>query len=145
MTKKEQKIKIILVDDNPADSRLFEECLKQVGFSFDFEAYNNGQDFIDILQNKSPFNLPDIVFLDLNLAGLNGKEILKIIKTDDRLKTIPILILTTSSSYEDRKDCYQSHANAYLVKPIDFNDFVSLIQSFKSFWLNPYIRLATHD
>jgi len=130
-------VKILLVEDNPADARLIVEVFK------DFKKSNiyiveDGVAAMDFLNKKGEYEnvpRPDIILLDLNLPKKDGREVLKEIKEDPELRCIPVVILTTSSAIEDIIKTYSNYANCYITKPVDFDQFLKVVQSIENFWL----------
>ncbi len=131
-------ISILLVEDNPADARLILEFFKDINIKNSIHIVHDGMEARNFLfkQCKSDMDNPDLIILDLNLPRISGREILKEIKEDKELKTIPVLILTTSEASEDIKECYDHYANCYLIKPVDFDEFTKIMESIKNFWFN---------
>lgn len=130
---------ILLVEDNPGDVRLTQEAFKQSCFSTRLQAVKDGVEALQFLRKEGEFAhepTPDLILLDLNLPRKNGIEVLKEVKKDDSLKQIPVIILTTSSAEEDIQKAYAHHANCYLSKPVDFEQFHRLIQALQSFWFS---------
>ena len=131
---------ILLVEDNPADARLIMEFFKDINVKNNLYIMHDGMEAMDFLFRRSKENTtkyrPDLIILDLNLPKMSGREILKEIKEDKDLKTIPVLILTTSDAIEDVKECYNHYANCYLTKPVDFDEFMKIMKAIKNFWFN---------
>lgn len=129
---------ILLVEDNPADARLIEEFLKDSGMDNVLHVAHDGITAMNFLHKNCKHEdtklCPHIVILDLNLPLMSGHEVLKEIKTDNDLKSIPVLILTTSTATEDVEKCYKCYANCYILKPVDFNEFARVMGSIKDFW-----------
>ncbi len=133
----EKLIEILLVEDNPGDVRLTLEALKEAKIRNKVNVLTDGEQAVDYLKRKNGFEnrpLPDIILLDLNLPKLSGREVLTIIKNDDNLKHIPIIVLTTSKSEEDILNSYLHHANCYITKPVDFEQFSEIIKKLEDFW-----------
>ena len=131
-------IQVLLVEDNESDVRLFREAFKDVKLDNNITVIKDGSEVISYLtetEENSKEILPDIIFLDLNLPRKNGIEILKEIKNNDKLKTIPIIMLSTSNSSQDIEKCYESHANSYIIKPVDFDKFIYIIKTIETYWL----------
>jgi DNA-binding response OmpR family regulator len=133
--------RILLIDDNPGDARLTKEVLKECNL--------NSKVLIDIISDseeaelfilrQSPFEespWPDIIILDLNLPKKNGHELLKIIKSNASTKTTPVIIMTTSDADYDRKNAYDNLANAYVVKPPDFESLITTMRNIVNFWFD---------
>lgn len=131
-------VEILLVEDNPADVRLTLEAFKDSKILNRLNVVNDGVEAIQYLKKEGNYTnsaRPDMVLLDLNLPKKNGKEVLAEVKSDEKLKTIPIVVLTTSQSEEDINHAYQLHANCYVTKPVDFDNFMRIIGSIEDFWL----------
>lgn len=129
---------ILLVEDNPADIRLTQEALRMCALSHALHVARDGEQALSMLRHEgehSALSLPDLVLLDLNLPRKNGYHVLTAIKSDPRTMQIPVIVLSTSSTENDVSDCYRRHANCYLQKPLNFDDFVSLMQEVQKFWL----------
>jgi CheY-like chemotaxis protein len=131
-------IEILLVEDNPGDVRLTLEALKDGKVLNRLHVVEDGVAALDFLYRRDPYSgapRPDLVLLDLNLPRRNGREILAQIKTDGALKTIPVVILTSSKADEDIVRAYELHANCYISKPVGFEQFTDIVRSIESFWL----------
>jgi CheY-like chemotaxis protein len=131
-------INILLVEDNPGDARLAKEALKESKLKNQLFIVEDGIEAIEFLMKKGHYKdveSPDLILLDLNLPRKDGREVLADIKSDDNLKHIPVVVLTTSKAEEDVLKSYNLHANCYITKPIDFNQFIEVIQSIENFWL----------
>lgn len=129
---------VLLVEDNPSDVRLTKEAMKEGHVLNNLHVVGDGQAAIDFLQRKGQYAdapRPDLVLLDLNLPKKSGREVLAEIKKDDDLKTIPIVVLTTSKAEEDIVKTYQLHANCFITKPVDLDKFIAVVQQVESFWL----------
>jgi|ERR1051326_8049314 CheY-like chemotaxis protein len=132
-------INILLVEDNPGDIRLTKEVLKEGKIRNDLNVVMDGEDAVFYLFKKGKFTdavRPDIILLDLNLPKKDGREVLAEIKADEELKTIPVIVLTTSAAEQDVLNMYEHHANCYIMKPVDFEQFIKVIRSIENFWLN---------
>jgi chemotaxis family two-component system response regulator Rcp1 len=132
-------VNILLVEDNPADVLLTMEALKEGDISHELNVVNDGAEAIAYLRRKGKYTdvvLPDLILLDINLPKKNGFEVLSEIKEDQRLKSIPVIILTTSSARQDVRRAYDLHANCYIVKPLDFDAFLNVVRSIEDFWLS---------
>ena len=135
---KGQAIEILLVEDNPGDVRLTQEVLREGNINNHLNVVDDGVKAIDFLNNKPPYldrPCPDLILLDFNLPRKDGREVLEVIKTDNRLKRIPVVVLTTSRAQEDIVRAYDLHANCYITKPLDLDQFVRVIQLIEEFWL----------
>ncbi len=131
-------IDILLVEDNPGDSRLAKEALKDSKLKNNLFIVDDGEEAMKFLKKESPYEnvpRPDLILLDLNLPKKDGREVLKEIKTDDHLKRIPVVILTMSKAEEDIFKSYNLHANCFITKPIDLDQFIKVVQSIENFWL----------
>jgi len=131
-------IDILLVEDNPGDIRLTKEVLKEGKIKNMLSVVNDGEEAIDFLKKNGKYKdaiSPDLILLDLNLPKKNGREVLIQIKSDPELSSIPVIILTTSDAENDIISTYASHANCYITKPVDFNQFINVIRVIEDFWL----------
>ena len=128
---------ILLVEDNPADVRLTQEVLRETELDFVMQLARDGEQAMQILRKQAPFEdaqTPDLVLLDLNLPRKDGREVLAEVKADPDLRRIPVLVLSTSKAERDILTCYELHANCYLTKPVDLDQFGQLVQSLQQFW-----------
>jgi two-component system, chemotaxis family, response regulator Rcp1 len=131
-------IEILLVEDNLGDMRLTEEALKEGKVYNNLHWAKDGVEAIEFLKRQGKHEhapRPDIILLDLNLPRKDGREVLEEIKTDDDLKQIPVVVLTTSKAEEDVLRSYALHANCYVTKPVDLEKFIVVVQSIDRFWL----------
>ena len=131
-------IEILLVEDNPADVRLTEEALREGKVKNRLAVARDGLEALEFLRRQGKFanaTRPDLILLDLNLPRKDGREVLAEIKNDDDLKLIPVVVLTTSSAEQDILKSYKLHANCYITKPVDLEQFVSVVRSIDDFWL----------
>jgi len=131
-------VEILLVEDNPGDVRLTQEALKESKVLNNLYVAYDGVEAMEFLHREGKYTdapHPDLILLDLNLPKKDGREILEEIKADDRLKRIPVVVLTTSKAEEDILRMYDQHANCYITKPIDFEQFIEVVQSIDNFWL----------
>jgi CheY-like chemotaxis protein len=134
-----KSIHILLVEDNEGDIVLTTEALEERKIANKISVVRNGKDAIDFVLKEGAFKdveSPNLILLDVNLPKMNGHEVLKTIKSDDRTKHIPVIMLTTSSSPNDIKLSYQNHANCYLTKPIEADEFLKTVLSIEDFWLS---------
>lgn len=132
----EKEIKILLVEDNPGDVLLITEAFSEILIN-DIEVAIDGQDALDLLLKKGKYEdheTPDIILLDLNLPKRSGPEVLEVIKNNDKLKHIPVIILTSSQAEIDIVKTYDLHANSYVIKPLDFDDLLTVVRSIRDFW-----------
>jgi len=131
-------IDILLVEDNLADVRLTKEALIEEKLHNNLSVVSDGVEALDFLRKKGKYanvSRPDLILLDLNLPKKDGREVLREIKEDDNLKSIPVVVLTISKAEEDVLKTYNLHANCYITKPIDLNQFSHVVKSIKDFWL----------
>jgi len=132
-------IEILLVEDNPGDARLTLEAFKEGRVINRLTVVNDGVEALNYLRRQGPYAnapSPDLILLDLNLPRMDGRQVLAEIKVDPELKTIPVVVLTTSASQDDVARAYGSHANCYIRKPVDLDQFLRVVQSIESFWLS---------
>jgi CheY-like chemotaxis protein len=128
---------ILLVEDNPGDVMLIQEHFKSNKLGYDLTVASDGQQAVEFLNGvKLNASLPQLILLDLNLPRRNGIEVLQHIKGNDRLKPIPVVILTSSTLSDDIEKAYKNLANSYIVKPFDFDEFSSSIDSLCQFWFS---------
>ncbi len=133
---------VLLVEDSPADVLMTREALEQNQMPTQLHVVEDGVEALRFLRREGPYSQaprPDLILLDLNLPRMDGREVLAEIKADDRLRLIPLVVLTTSKADEDVLRAYDRHANCYVAKPLDFAHFAEAVRSIKSFWL----RVAT--
>ena len=131
-------IEILLVEDNLGDMRLTQEALKEGKVYSNLHWAKDGVEAIEFLNRRGKYESaprPDIILLDLNLPRKDGREVLEEIKTDENLKQIPVVVLTTSQAEEDVARSYALHANCYVTKPVDLEKFIVVVQSIDRFWL----------
>ncbi len=134
-----KSIEILLVEDNPGDACLAREALEESKISNQLHIVEDGEEALAFLRQQGRFSTaprPDLILLDLNLPKIDGRQVLAEIKSDDDLKRIPVVILTTSRSEEDVLKSYNLHANCYVTKPIDLNQFLRVVRSIEDFWLS---------
>jgi len=133
-----KNIEILLVEDNPADIRLAQEAFKDAKVHNILHTVGDGVEAMAFLRREGKYadaSRPDLILLDLNLPKKDGREVLAEIKTDEHLKLIPVVILTVSKDEEDILKTYNLHANCYITKPIDFEQFMKVIKTIEEFWL----------
>ncbi|MGO9387170.1 MAG: response regulator [Methanobacterium sp.] len=134
-----QPIEILLVEDNPGDVRLIMEAFKNAKVYNNIQVQMDGESAVRFLLKQEEYKdapRPDLILLDLNLPKKDGREVLNIIKQDKNLKPIPVVILTTSTAEEDIIDTYNKHANSYITKPVDLDQFFQVVESIQDFWLS---------
>lgn len=138
MNNNKKLVDILLVEDNEGDVELTKEAFTEAKFRNILHVAENGDEALDYLFKRNGHEdvvIPDIILLDLNLPGTDGREVLKIIKTDNALKRIPVIMLTSSMADKDILDSYGLHANCYIVKPVNGATFMKIVQRIESFWV----------
>jgi len=139
MTRGYDSINILLVEDNEADILLLEEVFREAKIKNDFTVVKDGKQALKLLERDDPYGetvLPDVIFLDLNIPYIKGHEILLELKKREEWAYIPVVVLTTSNSIEDVKKAYRNHANCFITKPMNLDDFVEVVKSIEHFWFN---------
>lgn len=131
--------RILLAEDDPRDVELTLEALNEHNIANLIDVVNDGAEALDYLYHRGNYagrknGNPAVVLLDLKMPRLNGIDVLKVIKADPALKTIPIVVLTSSREETDLKTCYELGVNAYVVKPVEFGDFIDAVKTLGSFW-----------
>lgn len=140
-------VEILLVEDSPGDVRLTQECLREAKVKNNLQVVNDGVEALAFLRRQGNYAeavRPDLVLLDLNLPKKDGREVLSEMKADDTLKSIPVVVLTISGSEEDILKSYNLHANCYIVKPIDLQQFLKVVKAIEDFWLT-IVKLPQGD
>lgn len=131
-------VPILVVEDSMADFQTMQRLFKKAEIGNPVQHCETGQEAIDYLKSSEADgageNRPGLILLDLNLPGINGREILKQIKNSDNLRSIPVVVFTTSDSEKDINECYQQGANSYITKPVDLDRFREVIDTIKSYW-----------
>ncbi len=141
-----QPIEILMVEDNPGDVRLTREALRGGKIWNEIHVVTDGVAALDFLRKQPPYERaprPDLILLDLNLPKKDGREVLAAIKSDSNLKTIPVVILTTSQAEEDVNRAYNLNCNCYVSKPVDFEQFTRIVRAIEQFWLS-VVTLPPH-
>ncbi len=131
-------IVILMVEDNPGDVRLTVEALKEGKVRNILHTVEDGEEAMKFLRRQETYAKaprPDLILLDLNLPKMNGREVLAEIKADPSLRRIPVVILTVSKAEQDIVKTYDLHANCYINKPVDLEQFLTVVQSIENFWL----------
>jgi two-component system, chemotaxis family, response regulator Rcp1 len=132
-------IQLLLVEDSPTDVELTREALQDAKIANELHHVEDGEQAMAYLRQEPPYAdqpRPDVVMLDLNLPRKDGREVLQEIKQDEDLRSIPVIVLTTSAAGEDVKHAYSNYVNAYIQKPINFDQFTQTVRSFEQFWLS---------
>lgn len=141
-----KSIEMLLVEDNPGDARLAIEALKDAKVHNNLHWVQDGVEAMDFLRRKGNYSdapRPDVILLDLNLPKKDGREVLADVKADEDLRRIPVVILTISDAEEDVIKTYNLHANCYIRKPIDLDQFVAVVKAIEDFWLT-IVKLPTY-
>ncbi len=131
-------VNILLVEDNPGDVRLTQEAFKMGELSPELHVAADGEAALAFLRGHAPHEdapRPNLILLDLNLPKRDGREVLEEIKDDPELRTIPVVVLTTSQAEQDILNMYRLQANCYITKPVDLDDFLAVISAIETFWL----------
>ena len=129
-------IEILLIEDDPGDVLLTTEAFQSSKVTNELRVISDGAEAIEHLRaHADAGTLPDLVLLDLNLPKVSGPEILEFIKTDPRLRRVPVVVLTTSAAEEDIVRTYDRHANAYVTKPVDFDRFIEVVRQIDEFFV----------
>lgn len=132
-------IDILVVEDNPGDARLIMEVLRSNKIHNSLHIVSDGVEAMNFLNKTAPYEnmpRPDLIFLDLNLPRKDGREVLSELKSDDNLKQIPVVVMTMSQAEEDILKSYSLHANCYVTKPLDLDQFIKVIESIEEFWFS---------
>lgn len=138
-------IQILVVDDNPGDVRLMLEALREAKVANRVNVAEDGVQAMAFLHRSEPFQNvthPDLILLDLNLPRKDGREVLSEIKADPDLRRIPVVILTSSEAEQDILKTYNLHANCYITKPLDLEQFITVVKSINDFWFT-VVRLPS--
>jgi len=141
------QVDILLVEDSPGDVRLTIEALADAKITNNITVASDGLEALEILQQKGDFSeatRPDLILLDLNMPRMDGRELLGIIKADDSLRNIPVVVLTTSQSEKDILESYDLRANCYITKPVDLDQFLVVVNSIQEFWLS-IVKLPSNE
>jgi two-component system, chemotaxis family, response regulator Rcp1 len=144
----ERPIEILLVEDNPGDVRLTQEALREGKVSNNISVAGDGVAAMAFLRREAAFGgapHPDLILLDLNIPKKDGRQVLDEIKQDVDLRRIPVVILTTSKAEEDILRSYNLHANCYITKPVDLDQFMAVVGSIEDFWLSIVKLPRNHD
>ena len=128
---------VLLIEDNPGDARLTTEALKEAKVHNKLSHIEDGVEALAFLRRQGKYadvQRPDLILLDLNLPRMDGREVLLEIKSDAKLKTIPVVVLTTSRAEHDVLRSYELQANCYITKPVDLEQFITVVKSIEDFW-----------
>ena len=132
-------IHILLVEDNEGDILLTREALHQVRLVNTISVAKDGKEAVSYMEKIAPYTnstIPDFILLDINLPKMNGHEVLKHLKTNNKFKHIPVIMFTTSSAEKDILESYKNYANCYITKPVEVDDFLNVIKSIENFWIS---------
>ena len=143
----QRSVEVLLVEDNPGDVRLTMEALKEGKMLNHVSVVGDGVEAVAFLHRQGKYAKsarPDVILLDLNLPKKDGREVLAEIKTDPELRRIPVVILTTSSAEHDILKTYDLHANCYITKPVDLEQFIRVVKLIEDFWLT-IVKLPTDE
>jgi CheY-like chemotaxis protein len=146
MTPDAQPIEVLLVEDDPGDVLLTREAFEDHKLRNNLHVVNNGVDALSFLAKEGEYTeapTPDLILLDLNLPRMDGREVLGAIKSDETLRRIPVVVLTTSEAEEDVLRSYDLHANAYVTKPVDFDRFIDVVRRIDDFFVS-VVKLPRH-
>ncbi len=142
-----EPVEILMVEDSPGDARLAAEALKEGKVLHRMTVVADGVEAMACLRREGAYagaRRPDLILLDLNLPKKDGREVLAEIKRDDSLKSIPVVVLTTSAAEADILRSYELHANCYITKPVDLDQFIAVVKSVENFWLT-IVKLPSTD
>ena len=131
-------IDILLVEDNPGDAKLVQKAFQLGRLANRIFHAKDGEEALDFLYKRGKFEdapRPDIILLDLNMPGIDGRQVLAQIKSDSALLTIPVIVMTTSSAEQDILESYKLHVNCYVTKPVQMQDFLNVIRTIDEFWI----------
>jgi CheY-like chemotaxis protein len=132
-------VRILLVEDSPTDVELTQRALRRAKVANELHCVTDGESALRYLRNEGEFAgavRPELILLDLRLPGKSGLEVLEEVKVDPSLRTIPVIVLTTSTADEDVTRAYQSYVNAYIRKPIDFQELIEVVRTIDAFWVS---------
>ncbi len=135
------QLTVLLIEDNPRDVRLTQRAFQQVELTHDLRVVRDGDEAIAYLNREGTYHdpslspRPNVILLDLNLPRMGGHEVICQVKQDPRFKQVPIIVLTTSGRPVDIRQAYENGANAYLLKPVEFNRFTEVLGQLGKFWL----------
>jgi len=130
-------LEVLLIEDNPAQILVLQEILEESGVALNMRVIEDGEAALAALRGQAGEEKPvrpDLIMLDLNLPGKDGRQILKEIKKDYDLQVIPVIVLSTSQADDDIRQCYRLGANCYIIKPVDLDQFIKVIRAIEAFW-----------
>ncbi len=133
MQENKTRFRVLLVEDNPDDAEFAREAFAEAEREYEVSIAEDGERALAFLRGEDP--RPQLILLDLNLPRKDGREVLAVIKADDELRRIPVLILTTSVDEDDLLNAYNLGANAYIKKPVDMDDFIRVVRGIENFWV----------
>ncbi len=132
-------LQVLLIEDNPGDAELTRQSLAVSKLPINLTVLDDGEKALQYLRKSPPYqkaDRPDLLLLDLNLPKLSGGEVLREIKTDKHLKSLPVIVLTSSEEEMEISKCYHAGANCYIVKPVDFDSFMNVVKMIETFWFS---------
>jgi len=135
----ERLVEVLLVEDNYNDFFFTQEGFKEAGVTAHLNHVENGRECMAFLRREGGYQLaarPDLILLDINMPYMDGRQVLEQVRNDELLKTLPVVVLTTSNRNTDISDMYRLYCNAYFVKPIDFDEFIATIRLLGEFWFH---------
>lgn len=138
-------VHVLLVEDNDGDILLIKEAFEDAKIHINISVVKDGKEAMDFLNKENKYTTvetPDLLLLDINLPKKNGHEVLQYIKGNENLRQIPVVILTTSSADKDINKSYSNYVNCYITKPVDVNDFLSIVSTIENFWIS-VVKLPT--
>ncbi len=144
---KNKTVKILLIEDNEGDVMLTQRAFEKSAMDISLNIAYDGHEGMQYLRQEGEFantEIPDIILLDINMPKMNGKEVLEEIKNDERLKIIPVIMLTSSEAQRDILESYKRHANSYVIKPFSPDEFCDVAKKIEEFWLNT-AKLPSED
>ena len=143
-----EPVDLLLVEDQPSDAELALRALRELGLGHRVRQVGDGAEALDFVFGRADYasrsvtDAPGLILLDLKLPKVSGHEVLRTLKSDDRTRTIPVIVLTSSKEDGDVKQCYEFGVNSYVVKPVDFSQFTETVQHIGSYWLETNERPA---
>ncbi|GAB3671166.1 response regulator [Halopiger thermotolerans] len=143
----EDAMTILLVEPNPGDARLFDESFADANIACDVHTVSDGESALDFVHRRNDHAdrpRPDLVLLDFHLPGVSGEDVLTALKSDPAFRRTPVIVMTSSDAEEDIARSYDLHANAYVQKPVEPDEFVALVRSFEDFWLT-FVRFSSDE